>query len=90
MFRRDSFWALRYRRGLQRWRKFLTCPPGASPLSLSEHAMEKLHRLQSKVSSWYLVVSIPRWSRADCLTYTILKSLVAWVNSQEKCVASGL
>ena len=38
--------------------KCLSCPPGASPLSLSERAVEKLHQRQSKVRSWYLDVSM--------------------------------
>lgn len=34
--------------------KCLSCPPGLSPLSISERAREVLHARQSKVANWYL------------------------------------
>ena len=34
--------------------KGLSCPPGASPFSLSERALAKLDRRQGKVPNWYL------------------------------------
>ena len=38
--------------------KGLACPPGLSPLSFSEQALEKLHSRKSKVRSWYLDLSL--------------------------------
>lgn len=38
--------------------KCLGCPPGVSPLSLGERALEKLRSRNSKVRSWYLDVSM--------------------------------
>jgi alanine-glyoxylate transaminase/serine-glyoxylate transaminase/serine-pyruvate transaminase len=37
--------------------KCLSCPPGASPLTLSERAMEKILARESPVRSWYLDLS---------------------------------
>ncbi|ACC82813.1 alanine--glyoxylate aminotransferase family protein [Nostoc punctiforme] len=34
--------------------KGLSCPPGASPLTMSARAVEKLQQRQSKVANWYL------------------------------------
>ncbi len=34
--------------------KCLSCPPGISPLTLGERALEKLHRRKNKVPNWYL------------------------------------
>lgn len=34
--------------------KCLSCPPGISPLTLGERAVEKLHRRKSQVPNWYL------------------------------------
>ncbi|MBR8835412.1 MAG: alanine--glyoxylate aminotransferase family protein [Stigonema ocellatum SAG 48.90 = DSM 106950] len=38
--------------------KGLGCPPGASPLTLSQRAMEKLQQRRTKVKNWYLDVSL--------------------------------
>ncbi len=38
--------------------KGLSCPPGASPLTLGERALAKLHNRASKVPNWYLDMSI--------------------------------
>ena len=38
--------------------KGLACPPGLSPVSFSERALEKLHARKSKVQSWYLDLSM--------------------------------
>lgn len=38
--------------------KCISCPPGASPLSLSDRAMEKVHTRRSDVRSWYLDLSL--------------------------------
>ncbi len=34
--------------------KCLSCPPGISPLTLGQRAVEKLHRRKSQVPNWYL------------------------------------
>ena len=34
--------------------KCLSCPPGISPLTLNERALEKLHRRKNQVPNWYL------------------------------------
>lgn len=34
--------------------KCLSCPPGLSPVSFSERAVEAIHRRKTKVQSWYL------------------------------------
>ena len=34
--------------------KCLSCPPGLSPVSFSERALEAIHRRKTKVQSWYL------------------------------------
>jgi alanine-glyoxylate transaminase/serine-glyoxylate transaminase/serine-pyruvate transaminase len=38
--------------------KCLSCPPGASPLTLGERAVAKLRARKTKVRSWYLDVSL--------------------------------
>ena len=38
--------------------KGLGCPPGASPLTLGERAIEKLQNRKSKVANWYLDMSL--------------------------------
>ncbi|MCX7596411.1 MAG: aminotransferase class V-fold PLP-dependent enzyme, partial [Fischerella sp.] len=38
--------------------KGLGCPPGASPLTMSPRAMEKLHKRQTKVANWYLDMTL--------------------------------
>jgi alanine-glyoxylate transaminase/serine-glyoxylate transaminase/serine-pyruvate transaminase len=38
--------------------KGLGCPPGASPLTLGDRALEKLQRRRTKVANWYLDVSM--------------------------------
>lgn len=38
--------------------KCLSCPPGASPLTLGERAVAKLQARKTKVRSWYLDVSL--------------------------------
>jgi alanine-glyoxylate transaminase/serine-glyoxylate transaminase/serine-pyruvate transaminase len=38
--------------------KCLSCPPGASPLTLGERALNKLHGRKSKVANWYLDMTL--------------------------------
>lgn len=38
--------------------KCLSCPPGLAPLSLGPRAVEKLNRRKTKVSNWYLDMSM--------------------------------
>jgi alanine-glyoxylate transaminase/serine-glyoxylate transaminase/serine-pyruvate transaminase len=38
--------------------KGLGCPPGASPLSMSERAVEKMHHRRTPVANWYLDMSL--------------------------------
>ncbi|MDJ1185593.1 pyridoxal-phosphate-dependent aminotransferase family protein [Roseofilum casamattae] len=38
--------------------KGLSCPPGASPLTLSDRALEKVHSRKTKVANWYLDLSL--------------------------------
>ncbi|MBD2776704.1 aminotransferase class V-fold PLP-dependent enzyme [Iningainema tapete] len=38
--------------------KGLGCPPGASPLTMSQNAVEKLKRRQTKVANWYLDMTL--------------------------------
>jgi alanine-glyoxylate transaminase/serine-glyoxylate transaminase/serine-pyruvate transaminase len=38
--------------------KCISCPPGASPLTLGERALEKLNNRKSKVANWYLDMSM--------------------------------
>lgn len=40
--------------------KCLSCPPGLSPVSFSERALEKIDARKSKVRSWYLDVTMLR------------------------------
>jgi alanine-glyoxylate transaminase / serine-glyoxylate transaminase / serine-pyruvate transaminase len=40
--------------------KCLSCPPGLAPITFSQRAMEKIEKRQSKVTSWYLDVSMLR------------------------------
>jgi alanine-glyoxylate transaminase/serine-glyoxylate transaminase/serine-pyruvate transaminase len=40
--------------------KCLSCPPGLSPVTLSERAVQKLSSRKSKVQSWYLDLSMIR------------------------------
>jgi alanine-glyoxylate transaminase/serine-glyoxylate transaminase/serine-pyruvate transaminase len=38
--------------------KCLSCPPGISPLTFGEHAMEKLSSRKTKVANWYLDMNL--------------------------------
>lgn len=38
--------------------KGLGCPPGASPFTMSQRAMEKLQQRQTKVANWYLDMNL--------------------------------
>lgn len=38
--------------------KCLSCPPGIAPLTLGERALEKLDRRKTKVTSWYLDMTL--------------------------------
>lgn len=38
--------------------KGLGCPPGASPFTMSQRALDKLHHRRSPVSNWYLDMSL--------------------------------
>jgi alanine-glyoxylate transaminase / serine-glyoxylate transaminase / serine-pyruvate transaminase len=38
--------------------KGLSCPPGISPFTMSARAVEKLHQRRTKVSNWYLDMSL--------------------------------
>jgi len=38
--------------------KCLSCPPGISPLTLSEQALEKLRKRKTKVANWYLDLAL--------------------------------
>src|SRR4051812_48526235 len=40
--------------------KCLSCPPGLSPVTLSQRAVERLDKRKSKVQSWYLDLSMVR------------------------------
>lgn len=40
--------------------KCLSCPPGLAPITFSERALEKIDQRQSKVTSWYLDVTMLR------------------------------
>jgi alanine-glyoxylate transaminase/serine-glyoxylate transaminase/serine-pyruvate transaminase len=40
--------------------KCMSCPPGLSPVTLSERAVAKLERRSTKVASWYLDLSLLR------------------------------
>ncbi len=38
--------------------KGLSCPPGASPLTINQRALDKLHQRQTQVANWYLDLSL--------------------------------
>ncbi len=38
--------------------KGLSCPPGASPFTLNQRALDKLHGRKTKVANWYLDMSL--------------------------------
>ncbi|ESA36153.1 alanine--glyoxylate aminotransferase [Leptolyngbya sp. Heron Island J] len=40
--------------------KGLSCPPGSSPFTMSERALQKLDQRQTKVANWYLDISLLR------------------------------
>ena len=40
--------------------KGLSCPPGSSPFTMSERALQKLDKRQTKVANWYLDISLLR------------------------------
>jgi len=40
--------------------KGLSCPPGSSPFTMGDRALEKMDRRQSKVANWYLDMSMLR------------------------------
>jgi alanine-glyoxylate transaminase/serine-glyoxylate transaminase/serine-pyruvate transaminase len=52
--------------------KCLSCPPGLSPVSLSPRAVAKLDRRKTKVSSWYLDLSLVKsyWGQERAYHHT--------------------
>jgi alanine-glyoxylate transaminase/serine-glyoxylate transaminase/serine-pyruvate transaminase len=49
--------------------KCLSCPPGLSPLTISERAREVLHTRDTKVKNWYLDMSLVEHYWGDERTY---------------------
>ena len=49
--------------------KCLSCPPGLSPLTISERARQVLHARESKVKNWYLDMSLVEHYWGDERTY---------------------
>ena len=52
--------------------KGLSCPPGSSPFTMSERALQKLDRRQTKVANWYLDISLLRnyWGKGRTYHHT--------------------
>ena len=49
--------------------KCLSCPPGLSPITVSQRAVEKLRQRKNKVQSWYLDLSMVEKYWGDDRTY---------------------
>lgn len=52
--------------------KGLSCPPGSSPFTMSERALQKLDQRQTKVANWYLDISLLRnyWGKGRTYHHT--------------------
>ena len=52
--------------------KGLSCPPGSSPFTMSERALQKLDKRQPKVANWYLDISLLRnyWGKGRTYHHT--------------------
>ena len=52
--------------------KGLSCPPGSSPFTMSERALQKLDKRQTKVANWYLDISLLRnyWGKGRTYHHT--------------------
>ncbi|NEP16469.1 MAG: alanine--glyoxylate aminotransferase family protein [Leptolyngbya sp. SIO4C1] len=52
--------------------KGLSCPPGSSPFTMSERALAKLDKRQTKVANWYLDISMLRnyWGQGRVYHHT--------------------
>ncbi|MEM9806830.1 MAG: alanine--glyoxylate aminotransferase family protein [Cyanobacteria bacterium P01_D01_bin.56] len=52
--------------------KGLSCPPGSSPFTMSERALQKMDKRQSKVANWYLDISLLRnyWGKGRTYHHT--------------------
>jgi alanine-glyoxylate transaminase/serine-glyoxylate transaminase/serine-pyruvate transaminase len=49
--------------------KCLSCPPGLSPVTISERARDVMHRRKSKVKNWYLDLTMVEHYWGDTRTY---------------------
>ena len=49
--------------------KFMSCPPGLSPITVSDRALNKIHRRKKKVQSWYLDLTMVENYWGDNRTY---------------------
>ncbi|MBT9312931.1 pyridoxal-phosphate-dependent aminotransferase family protein [Leptothoe kymatousa] len=52
--------------------KGLSCPPGSSPFTMGERALQKMDKRQNKVANWYLDVSLLRnyWGKGRTYHHT--------------------
>lgn len=52
--------------------KGLSCPPGSSPFTMSERALQKLDKRQTQVANWYLDISLLRnyWGKGRTYHHT--------------------
>ncbi|MGK7891838.1 MAG: alanine--glyoxylate aminotransferase family protein [Leptolyngbyaceae cyanobacterium] len=52
--------------------KGLSCPPGSSPFTMSDRALEKMDQRQTKVANWYLDMSLIRnyWGQGRTYHHT--------------------
>ncbi|MDV3350577.1 alanine--glyoxylate aminotransferase family protein [Leptothoe sp. LEGE 181152] len=52
--------------------KGLSCPPGSSPFTMGERALQKLDKRQTKVANWYLDISLLRnyWGQGRTYHHT--------------------
>ena len=52
--------------------KGLSCPPGSSPFTMSDRALEKMDQRQTKVANWYLDMSLIRnyWGQGRAYHHT--------------------
>ena len=52
--------------------KGLSCPPGSSPFTMGERALQKLDKRQTKVANWYLDISLLRnyWGKGRTYHHT--------------------
>jgi alanine-glyoxylate transaminase/serine-glyoxylate transaminase/serine-pyruvate transaminase len=69
--------------------KGLSCPPGSSPFTMSDRALEKMDQRQTKVANWYLDMSLIRnyWGQGRTYHHTAPVNMTYAIRAALRIVA---